>query len=63
MKWEKHPIGSDKVGRFMSRLLVRHNVDGIIISYSSFTETAVITAREAVAVAVHICNVVGYIGI
>lgn len=36
----------------MSRLLVRHNVDGIIISYSSFTETAIITAREAIAVAV-----------
>lgn len=52
MKWEKHAIGSDKVGRFMSRLLVRRNVDGIIISYSSFTETAIRTAKEALAVAV-----------
>lgn len=52
MKWEKEPIGADKVGRFMSRLLVRKNVEGIIISYSSFTETAIPTAKEALAISV-----------
>lgn len=52
MKWEKSPIGADKVGRFMSRLLVRRNVDGIIISYSSFTETAIPTAKEALSISV-----------
>lgn len=52
MKWEKTPIGADKVGRFMSRLLVRKNVDGIIISYSSFTETAIPTAKDALAISV-----------
>ncbi len=52
MKWEKGPIGSDKVGRFMSRLLVRKNVDGVIISYSSFAETAKSTAKEALSISV-----------
>lgn len=52
MKWEKNPIGVDKVARFMSRLLVRKNVDGIIISYSSFTETSIPTAKEALAISV-----------
>ncbi|MDD2978860.1 MAG: restriction endonuclease [Hespellia sp.] len=52
MKWEKSAIGADKVARFMSRLLVRKNVDGIIISYSSFAETAILTAKEALAVSV-----------
>lgn len=52
MKWEKNSLGADKVGRFMSRLMVRRNVDGIIISYSSFTETALLTAKEALAVSV-----------
>lgn len=52
MKWEKNALGADKVGRFMSRLMVRKNVDGIIISYSSFTETAIVTAKEALAVSV-----------
>lgn len=49
MKWEKSPIGADKVGRFMGRLLGRHNVDGIIISYSSFTETTIPTAKDGLA--------------
>ncbi|SHJ80735.1 Restriction endonuclease [Anaerocolumna jejuensis DSM 15929] len=52
MKWEKNSIGADKIGRFMSRLLVRRNVDGIIISYSSYTETAIITAKEALSISV-----------
>lgn len=52
VKWEKTPIGVDKIGRYMSRLLVRKNVDGIIISYSSFTETALPTAKEALAISV-----------
>ena len=52
MKWEKEPIGVDKVGRFMSRLLVRKNVDGIIVSYASFTETAILTAKEALSISV-----------
>lgn len=52
MKWEKAPIGSDKVGRFISRLLVRKNIDGINISYSSYTETVVLTAKEALAISV-----------
>lgn len=30
----------------MSRLFVRNNVDGIIISYSSFTNTAIPTAKD-----------------
>lgn len=52
MKWEKTPIGADKVARFMSRLLVRKNVDGIVISYSSFADTAILTAKEALAISV-----------
>lgn len=52
MKWEKEPIGVDKVARFLSRLLVRKNVDGVIISYSSFAETAIPTAKEALAISV-----------
>lgn len=52
MKWEKVPIGADKIARFMSRLLVRKNVDGIVISYSSFAETAIPTAKEALAISV-----------
>ncbi|WP_195612681.1 restriction endonuclease [[Clostridium] symbiosum] len=52
MKWEKEPLGVDKVGRFMSRLLVRKNVDGIIVSYASFTETAILTAKEALSISV-----------
>lgn len=49
MKWERLPIGADKVGRFMGRLIGRHNVDGIIISYSSFTDTAIPTAKDGLA--------------
>ena len=49
---EKEPLGVDKVARFMSRLLVRKNVDGIIVSYASFTETAILTAKEALAISV-----------
>lgn len=49
MKWEQSPIGADKVGRFMGRLIGRHNVDGIIISYSSFTDTAIPTAKDGLA--------------
>ncbi len=52
MKWEKSPIGAEKVARFIQRLLVRTNVDGIIVSYSSFTETAMVTAKEALALSV-----------
>ena len=52
MKWEKTPIGADKVGRFMSRLLVRKNVDGILVSYSPFAETSISTAKEALALSV-----------
>ena len=36
----------------MSRLLVRKNVDGIIVSYASFTETAILTAKEALSISV-----------
>jgi len=46
MKWEKSPIGVDKVSRFMTRIFLRNNVDGIIISYSSFTDTAYPIVRE-----------------
>ena len=49
---EKEPLGVDKVARFMSRLLVRKNVDGIIVSYASFTETAILTAKEALSISV-----------
>jgi len=49
MKWEKEPIGADKVGRFISRLFTRTDVGGIMISNSSFTTTAVTTANEALS--------------
>ena len=49
MKWENKEIGVDKVSRFMSRIFLRANVDGIIVSYSSFTESGVKTANEALA--------------
>lgn len=49
MKWEQPPIGSDKVCRFISRLFMRANVDGIIISYSGFTDTAIKNADEALS--------------
>lgn len=52
MKWEKVPIGTDKVGRFISRILLRKNVDGIIISYSSFTSAAIIEAQGALSLSV-----------
>lgn len=47
MKWENSPIGVDKVSRFMTRVFLRNNVDGIIISYSSFTDTAYPIVKEA----------------
>lgn len=49
MKWENKEIGVDKISRFMSRIFLRANVDGIIISYSSFTESGVKTANEALS--------------
>ncbi len=49
MKWENKEIGVDKVSRFMSRIFLRANVDGIIISYSSYTESGVKTANEALS--------------
>lgn len=49
MKWERNPIGVDPVSRFMTRLFVRSNVDGIIISYSSFTDTAPPIAKEGLS--------------
>ena len=49
MKWEHDPIGVNPVSRFMTRLFVRSNVDGIIISYSSFTDTAPPIAKEGLS--------------
>lgn len=49
MKWENSEIGADKIARFISRLFLRAKVDGIIISYSSFTETGTKTANEALS--------------
>lgn len=49
MKWEQPPIGSDKVCRFINRIFMRSNVDGIIISYSGFTETAIKNANDALS--------------
>lgn len=49
MKWEKEPIGVDKVGRFISRLFVRQDVGGIMISASDFAETAIISANESLS--------------
>lgn len=46
MKWESSPIGVNKVSRFMTRVFLRNNVDGIIISYSSFTDTAYPVVKE-----------------
>lgn len=46
MKWENSPIGAEKISRFIGRLFSRNNVDGIIISYSSFTSTAEPTVKE-----------------
>lgn len=49
MKWEHNPIGVNPLSRFMTRLFVRSNVDGIIISYSSFTDTAPPIAKEGLS--------------
>ena len=49
IKWEQLPIGSDKVCRFISRIFMRANVDGIIISYSGFTETGIKNANDALS--------------
>ncbi len=49
IKWEHKPIGVDPVSRFMTRLFVRSNVDGIIISYSSFTDTASPIVKEGLS--------------
>lgn len=49
MKWEHDPIGVNPLSRFMTRLFVRSNVDGIIISYSSFTDTAPPIAKEGLS--------------
>ena len=49
MKWEHSPIGVNPVSRFMTRLFVRSNVDGIIISYSSFTDTALPIVKEGLS--------------
>lgn len=49
MKWENSPIGADKVSRFIARIFLRYNVDGIIISCSSFTDTSIFAAKDALA--------------
>lgn len=49
MKWEHAPIGVNPVSRFMTRLFVRSNVDGIMISYSSFTDTALPIVKEGLS--------------
>ena len=49
MKWEKAPIGVDKVGRFINRLFLRNDVGGIMVSASSFTESAILSANEALS--------------
>lgn len=49
MKWEQPPIGVDKVSRFMTRLFLRNNLDGMIISYSSFTDTALPVVIQGLA--------------
>jgi restriction system protein len=49
MKWEKDPIGVEKVGRFISRLFLRNDVGGVMVSASSFTEPAIKTANEALS--------------
>jgi len=46
MKWEKEPIGVDKVAVFTNRLFTRNDVGGMIISASSFTSPAIKNANE-----------------
>ena len=50
MKWEKEPVGTDPVVKHIGRVLLRKlsgDIRGIVISYSGFTEPAVLNMKKA----------------
>lgn len=49
MKWHKDALGVDKVTQHISRLYLRADVGGIIVSASGYTEAAIDTCRQALS--------------
>jgi restriction system protein len=49
MKWWDKPLGTGEVSHHLVRVFTRSCARGILISYSGFTDPAVVTCREALA--------------
>lgn len=49
MKWWEKPLGTGEVSQHLVRVFTRHCARGLLISYSGFTDPAVVTCREALA--------------
>ena len=49
MKWWDKPLGTGEVSPHLVRVYSRHGARGLLISYSGFTDPAIITCKEALA--------------
>ena len=49
MKWWEKPLGTGEVSQHLVRVFTRHCARGLLISYSGFTDPAVMTCKEALA--------------
>ena len=49
MKWWNKPLGTGEVSQHLVRVFTRHCAKGILISYSGYTDPAVVTCKEALS--------------
>jgi hypothetical protein len=49
IKWWEKPLGVAEVSQHLVRVMVRNCARGILLSYSGFTDPAIVTCREALA--------------
>jgi restriction system protein len=49
MKWWEKPLGTGEVSHHLVRVFNRHCARGVLISYSGFTDPAVVTCKESLA--------------
>lgn len=64
MKWLGKPVGKGEVSEHLVRVFTRHCAKGILISYSSYTDPAIVTCKEALAkMVVALCTLQEIVGL
>jgi hypothetical protein len=58
MKWWKEPLGPGDVAQHQVRVYHRGQVQGVFISYSPYTDAAILSCKESLQKAVFVlCNI------